>query len=320
MSFLCVFDLETTGRSAQSDNIVQISLSKVHPFTLAVAESFTAYVRSPKPIPLETTKYTGISEQDLAHAHPFKDIAAACSLLLDDCVWVGHNIRAFDIPILIREYEAAKIALPKCRGVIDTLLIARNYAVSARPFVIDHKLESLARFFGVIGKTEKQPHSADGDVAITIEVLRRMCAGLFLENHNTPMPFAHPSTMRHDAVAVSGAYMATNTKRPSVSVTIPNTNGEEKKSAVPAPTSTTGTHSPLKLLVDQRAVFTDDPSHCAARTLAGNQCGNAPKAGSKLCTKHLSEVAVQHLNNLAHAPPTAPTPPNASSTAVVVDL
>lgn len=286
MSFICVFDLETTGRSTQSDNIVQISISKIHPFTLAVVESFTAFVRSPKQISLEATKVNGIGEQDLIHAHPFKDIAPACSLLLDDCIWAGHNVRAFDIPILLREYEAAKIPPPKCRGIIDTLLIARNYSLTARPFVVDCSLENLARYFGVLGKTEKQSHQADGDVSVTIEVLRRMCAGIFLEHHHKPLTFAAPATMRHDAVAV-GTALGDSKPRPSISVTIPTDENKQQHAA---------TASPLKVLVDQRAVFTENPQYCAAKTLSGNQCKNPPKGDSKLCTKHLTDVALKHMH------------------------
>jgi DNA polymerase III epsilon subunit-like protein len=286
MSFLCVFDLETTGLNTQKDCIIQVSAVKLHPFTFQVLASYTAFVRSPVAVSADITRYTGIGEQHLLHAKGFKEHASLLAAVMDQCVWVGHNIHGFDIPILMREYAAAGVTPPKCLGVIDTLLLAREHALAARPFVLNNSLESLARYFGIIEPSAKQKHQADDDVRITIEVLKAMSAGLFVEKHIKPLPgVAH---QRHDAADVKQALQAVAGAPKAAAVVEPGEYKEAEEEPELSPSDV------LKKAIAKRVVHSDMRGLCGAKTVAGSQCKH--KAGATgLCSYHVNQMVAQEL-------------------------
>lgn len=289
MAFLCVFDLETTGLNTQKDCIIQVAATKLHPFTFQKLASYTAFVRSPVAVPDAVVKHTGIGEQHVAPAKSFKDHALPLASVMDQCVWVGHKIHSFDIPILLREYAACGVTPPKCLGIIDTLLVAREHALTARPFVLDNSLEALARYFGIIGPKDKQKHLADDDVRINIEVLKAMSAGLFVERHIKPLPgIPHH---RHDAVDVAQAL-----KAPAAAATEPGNDAaaeadEEKELPGLSPSDV------LKQAIAKRAVHSGadkNPVWCSATTTAGGQCKNK-RGPTGLCTLHVNQMVTHEL-------------------------
>ena len=292
MAFLCVFDLETTGLNTQKDCIIQVAATKLHPFTFQKLASYTAFVRSPVTVSAEITRHTGIGEQHLMNAKSFKDHALLLSAVMDQCVWVGHNIHAFDIPILLREYAACGVTPPKCLGVIDTLLLAREHALSARPFVLNNSLESLARVFNVIPPNAKQKHQADDDVAINIEVLKAMSAALFVEKHVKPLPGVPHH--RHDAADVAQARAAGVAKPASVAAVEPGAaaqDDEEKELPGLSPSDV------LKQAIAKRTVHSGadkNPVWCSATTTAGGQCKNK-RGPTGLCSLHVSQMVAQEM-------------------------
>jgi DNA polymerase III epsilon subunit-like protein len=290
MAFLCVFDEETTGLNTQKDCIVQVSATKLHPFTFQKLASYTAFVRSPVAVPAEVTRHTGIGEQHLMNAKSFKDHAVPLAAVMDQCVWVGHNIHAFDIPILLREYAACGVTPPKCLGVIDTLLLAREHALSARPFVLNNSLESLARVFGIIPPGEKQKHQADDDVRITIEVLKAMSAALFVEKHIKPLPGVPHA--RHDAAEVAQVLAAGVAKPAAVAAAEPGAATDEAEEKELPPLSPSDV---LKHAIAKRIVHSDkNPVWCSATTTSGGQCKNK-RGPTGLCNLHVNQMVAQEM-------------------------
>lgn len=294
MAFLCVFDLETTGLNTQKDCIIQVAATKLHPFTFQKLASYTAFVRSPTAIPEEVVKHTGISEQHVASAKSFKDHALPLATVMDQCVWVGHKIHSFDIPILLREYAACGVTPPKCLGIIDTLLVAREHALTARPFVLNNSLEALARYFGIIGPKDKQKHLADDDVRINIEVLKAMSAALFVEKHIKPLPGVPHH--RHDAADVAQALAAGVAKPSAIAAAAePGAAAQEESEEKELPPLSPS--DVLKQAIAKRAVHSGadkNPVWCSATTTAGGQCKNK-RGPTGLCSLHVSQMVAQEM-------------------------
>ena len=71
---LVVFDLETTGLDLVNDRIIQISYIKIHPD--GREERKDLLVNPGKSIPVEVVQLTGISNEQVAQAPTFKELAA----------------------------------------------------------------------------------------------------------------------------------------------------------------------------------------------------------------------------------------------------
>lgn len=137
-----VFDLETTGTSCASDDIIEISAVKVE--QKAVVDTFSTLVNPRRSIPYYATKVNGITDEMVAGA-PFIEEALAQFLdFIGDAVLVGHNIQSFDLKFINR---ACGLLFQKevANDFIDTLYMAR----SCLPQLSHHKLTDLADYFQV---------------------------------------------------------------------------------------------------------------------------------------------------------------------------
>ncbi|MBD5505728.1 MAG: DNA polymerase III subunit epsilon [Lachnospiraceae bacterium] len=137
-----VFDLETTGVSCNSDEVVEISAIKV--IGGEVVDEFTTLVNPGRPIPYHASEVNGITD-DMVKDSPFFEEALFNFLeFVGDSVLVGHNIHTFDMKFLYRDAERF---WGKTIGndYIDTLQIARIYL----PQLSHYKLVDLAEYYGI---------------------------------------------------------------------------------------------------------------------------------------------------------------------------
>ena len=137
-----IFDLETTGTSCQSDEVVEISAVKV--IDGKVVDEFSALVNPGMPIPYYASEVNGITDDMVADNPNFED--ALCEFLefTGDAVLVGHNIHTFDMKFIQRD---AQRYFGKSIGndYIDTLQLARAYL----PQLSHHRLVDLADYYGI---------------------------------------------------------------------------------------------------------------------------------------------------------------------------
>ncbi|WP_026116697.1 DEDD exonuclease domain-containing protein [Nocardiopsis valliformis] len=171
VSFVVV-DLETTGTSASKSQITEIGAVRVREGR--VVDEFTTLVNPGVLIPAAITLLTGITQSMVATAPP---ITEALPGLLDflaaepDTVLVAHNA-PFDTGFLKAACEREGTQWPDY-PVVDTLRLAR--AVLVRPEVHNHRLGTLATFFG----TPTTPnHRALDDARATVDVLNGLLARL----------------------------------------------------------------------------------------------------------------------------------------------
>lgn len=157
-----VFDCETTGTVPDVDEIVSFAVIRVDHDGVEL-ERLTHLVRPWRSIPLEATAVHGISDEDVAAAPRFAEIAPELLELLAGAVFVAHNAR-FDLAMLQHAFARAEIDYQPV-GVACTLDAFRLL----EPRVPDHRLESICRRRGIL---LVDPHDASGDVSATAALLR----------------------------------------------------------------------------------------------------------------------------------------------------
>jgi len=158
---LCVFDLETTGLQITKDRIVQIAVIKL--FVDGHTETFNELVNPGQNIPEEIAAIHGITNEMVADAPRFEELAPRLLDFIADSDLAGYNSNKFDIPVLSEE-------LLRCG--IDFDLGARHFVDVQNIF---HKMEQrtlVAAYQFYCQKELVNAHEAMSDVDATWEVLK----------------------------------------------------------------------------------------------------------------------------------------------------
>lgn len=115
------FDLETTGLSPETDQIIEIGALKVK--NGKVVDRFMEFVKPDKPISTIITGITGITNEMVASARGTDEIISDFVVFCEDLPLVGHNIM-FDYKFM-KKY-ANTYGFPFEKKGIDTLKIAKK--------------------------------------------------------------------------------------------------------------------------------------------------------------------------------------------------
>jgi DNA polymerase III epsilon subunit family exonuclease len=137
----CALDIETTGINPYSDRIIEIGISA---FTIdGESETYQTLINPERHIPEQVTSIHGITDDMVADA-------PACASVLPDVIafvksspLVIHNSR-FDLSFLEMECRRAQIKLPSWVSY-DTVILSRK----SFPEIVNHKLDTLCRYFAV---------------------------------------------------------------------------------------------------------------------------------------------------------------------------
>lgn len=158
---LVFFDLETTGLDFVADRIVELSYYKLYPD--GGSESRTWRINPERPIPEQTSRIHGITDDDVRDCPTFRRIANEVVAVLEGCDLAGYNSNHFDIPMLAEELLRAGVDfdLKKCRMVDAFVIFQKNEP---------RNLTAAYRFY--CGKNLEGAHSADADTKATAEVLQ----------------------------------------------------------------------------------------------------------------------------------------------------
>ena len=97
-----VVDLETTGGRGRYHRITEIGAVKMRGGE--IVDRWQSLINPQRSIPATITKLTGISNEMVADAPVFADVADAFEAFMEDGVFVAHNVR-FDYGFLSAEYE-----------------------------------------------------------------------------------------------------------------------------------------------------------------------------------------------------------------------
>lgn len=162
------FDLETTGKSQNPDEIriIEISGIKVNPDTLDVID--TLYYKCSNgnvPIQPDATERHHMTEADLVGCPLFQDVAKAVFDFFDGCDVGGYYSSVFDIPILYYSFIRAGLTWEyKTLKNYDIFTLYRRYN--------SNKLGDVYK--KLTGKDLEEAHSANADTEATLEIYRIM--------------------------------------------------------------------------------------------------------------------------------------------------
>lgn len=160
---LIIFDLETTGLDLVRDRIIQISYIKLMPDGEEIRQNLL--INPDKIIPQDVVELTGISNDDVADAPKFKEVAQRLNEEMSGCDFAGYNSNHFDIPMLAEEFLRAGIDFDfsKCRLIdVQTIFhkMERRNLAAAYKFYCGRKMEE-----------DFTAHRADEDTEATYRVL-----------------------------------------------------------------------------------------------------------------------------------------------------
>ena len=172
-----VFDVETTGLSAERDRLIEIAAVKVK--NGAEIDSFESYINPQRPISELITRLTSITNDDVKDAPLEKEVMTNFYNWIDeDDILVAHNAK-FDLGFLDTCFERLGLE-NKNNASIDTLFVSRSENKEAKR----HGLSNLAKLYKV---RLVQHHRAIYDTKATAEIFVKMLDQLYelgIEYHN----------------------------------------------------------------------------------------------------------------------------------------
>ena len=158
---VCV-DLEATGVWPGQDRIVQIATASIFPD--GSVSTWSSLVNPEQPMPAAAQAIHGITDEQVASAPTFAQVAQTVGALLSDCDLTGFNVERFDRRLLAAEFGRVGLADPTAGAcVIDA------YTIFVRQE--QRSLEAAVRFYGVETGPAHQAHDARSDVDATVGVL-----------------------------------------------------------------------------------------------------------------------------------------------------
>jgi DNA polymerase-3 subunit epsilon len=157
---LVFLDLETTGANAVYDRITEVGLIEVSPGRRAV--EWSTLVNPGIRIPPTIQTITGITDEMVALAPAFREIAQALIEKLDGKILVAHNAR-FDYGFLRNEFRRA--GLRYASRVLCTVKLSRKLF----PHESRHNLDALIGRHGIACEAR---HRALGDARAIWQLMR----------------------------------------------------------------------------------------------------------------------------------------------------
>lgn len=157
-----VFDLETTGLSPLTNDIIEIGAVKIK--TGQIVDRFHRFLRPGQPLSEEISRLTGITAEMLNDAIPPEQGLREFLRFVGQAILVAHNA-VFDtgfVRLKVEQYFNEKLTSP----ILDTLALARCLLM-----LKNYKLDQLARQFEI---PLEQHHRADCDAEATAKIFMKL--------------------------------------------------------------------------------------------------------------------------------------------------
>lgn len=153
-----IVDIETTGGHASANAITEVAIFVYD--GSAVVEEYHTLVNPGRPIPYYIQSLTGITDEMVAEAPAFEEVASDIYGLLHDKIFVAHNVN-FDYSFL--QYHLATYGYElKCKKLC-TVRLGRKIV----PGLPSYSLGNLCRSLDI---PVVQRHRAAGDAAATVRL------------------------------------------------------------------------------------------------------------------------------------------------------
>lgn len=157
-----IVDVETTGGSAQWHRVTEIGAVKVQGGQ--VVDEFQTLLNPGRPIPKNIIQLTGITNEMVADAPKFADVATKFLEFSEGSIFVAHNVR-FDYGFIQREFQ--RLEIPFVRPLMCTVAGMRK----TYPGLASYSLKNLSEHFQI---SLTQHHRALADARAAAELLHLM--------------------------------------------------------------------------------------------------------------------------------------------------
>jgi len=193
---VAVLDLETNGLGGARFAITEIAVWKVD--VNGRQSAFQTLVNPQEYYPIETQRFTGITEAEVLKEASFAKWANVMKKVLEECLCVGFNSRSFDLPGLCSQIERYGVDLPKPGQALDLRDAWRGIHLPPRG---RGKLGFVAEHYGC---GFEGAHRALADTIGTTQILEAMLAqhgmgeivGFVAPTHVEGRPAPAPDVLR----------------------------------------------------------------------------------------------------------------------------
>ncbi|MBV6438884.1 MAG: DNA polymerase III subunit epsilon [Haliscomenobacteraceae bacterium CHB4] len=159
-----IIDVETTGGVARFERITEIAI--VLHDGQAVVDTFSTLINPEQSIPWQITMITGITDEMVAQAPKFYEVAKKVVEMTEGAVFVAHNV-SFDYSFVREEF--ARLGYPFSRQQLCTVRLARKVF----PGLPSYSLSNLKKHFGI---EAERSHRALDDTLATVRIFEMILA------------------------------------------------------------------------------------------------------------------------------------------------
>jgi DNA polymerase-3 subunit epsilon len=171
-----IIDIETTGGLVKRDKITEIAI--VLHDGKQIVDRFESLVNPERSIPEYVSRITGITEEMVAEAPKFYEIAKTIVQMTEGAVFVAHNAR-FDYSFIREEFQ--RLGYTYSRRQLCTVRLARQVFPELEKFGLD----ALIRHFGI---QIRNRHRAMDDTLATAQVFEQILLQQECEENITEIP------------------------------------------------------------------------------------------------------------------------------------
>ncbi|MCH6255547.1 3'-5' exonuclease [Puniceicoccaceae bacterium K14] len=181
---IVVFDLETTGLRAKTNEITQIAAARIGGLGMNTENTFSTFVNPGMPIPELAQQITHISDENVKDAPPpLTALQKLCSFS-EQAVLFGHDVYRFDFKFINKHLHEDNTPTKEIH-FIDTMDI---FQILWPDFSrLDHGLDEIADRLNVSIANDLR-HRADGDVELLTRIFHRIQADDRLESITQHVP------------------------------------------------------------------------------------------------------------------------------------
>ena len=157
--YYTVLDIETTGGLAKRDRITEIAIVRTDGET--ILDTYESLINPGRSIPSEITRITGITDEMVADAPYFFQVAKEIVQWTEDAIFVAHNVR-FDYSFIQQAF--AELGYTFSKKQLCTVRLARTVF----PGLKSYSLGNLIKHFGIAVNAR---HRALDDALATTQIL-----------------------------------------------------------------------------------------------------------------------------------------------------
>lgn len=158
---LAVIDVETTGLDPVEDRVMEVAIIRFEQGV--VTERYGRLINPGRPIPEDSKRITGISDDDVKDQPTFAELAGEIHERLQGVGIVAYNL-SFDRGFMKNELERCGYAWPDEAPTLDPLIFARQ-------FFKNSPRKNLGAISKLLGIPLEEAHRATHDAEVAGQVL-----------------------------------------------------------------------------------------------------------------------------------------------------